>query len=142
MRKLASTLGSLLLLACSRDTAAPVDIVRADLLIQPTGSYDIYVYNVKTGSAVQATAIFGAGEFNPAFSPNGKSLVHDVVTFDPFTHNLYSTTIATRVSVPLGGGEGGNDGDWSPSGRFIAFDRLRQTIPACTWCQPRAGRAS
>ncbi len=124
MRRFACFLGSLLLLACGREPGAPVEIGRPEFLVQPTGTYDIYVYGVKSQSAVQATALFGALEFNPAFSPDGKSLVHDVLTFDPFTHNLYVTDIDSRASAPLVGGEGGNDGDWSPSGRFIAFDRI------------------
>jgi len=89
----------------------------------PTGGYDIYVYDVLTGNATQVTTLAGSEEFNPAFSPDGRSIVLDVVHFDPFFQDLFITNVATGVSRPLVGGEGGNDGDWSPTG-LIAFDRL------------------
>ena len=34
------------------------------------------------------------------------------------------TDVASGVSTPLAGGEGGNDASWSPNGRTIAFDRV------------------
>jgi len=96
----------------------------ADVVSQvPTGGYDIYLYDVLTGTATQVTTLAGTGEFNPAFSPNGRSIVHDVVHFDPYSQDLYVTDVATGVSRPLVGSEGGNDGDWSPTG-LIVFDRL------------------
>ena len=122
MRKLAFILVPLLLLACGREPTASVGAPAADVVIhQATGSYDIYVYDVISGSSTQATAIFGADEYNPSFSNSGRSIVHDVVT--SFSHSLYVTDITTGVSAPLAGGDGGNDADWSPSGRLIAFDR-------------------
>ena len=123
MRQLTLRLVSLPFLACGREPAAPVvDGAAMDVVIlQPTGGYDIYVYDVKSGSATQVTTIAGADEYNPSFSNNGKSIVHDVLT--SFSHYLAVTDIKTGVSTPLTGGDGGNDAEWSPSGRFIAFDR-------------------
>lgn len=121
MRKLTCLFGLLLALACGREPAAPVGTIQPDVVIQPTGTYDIYVYDIQSGVTVQTTTL-GTLEFNPAFSPNGKLLVHDVLT--DFSHDLYITDIQTHASTPLAGGDGGNDGDWSPSGQFIAFDRL------------------
>lgn len=125
MRRLAICLGSLLLLSCAHEPITPVATPVADVVFQvPTGGYDIYLYDVRTGTATQVTTLAGTGEFNPAFSTNGRSIVHDVVFFDPCcTQDLYITDVATHVSRPLVGGEGGNDGDWSATG-LIVFDRL------------------
>ncbi|MDH5551428.1 MAG: hypothetical protein OEZ42_16215 [Gemmatimonadota bacterium] len=119
MRRLALILLPLSVLACDPGPAAPVDALAAHVAIhQATGSWDIYVYDVSSGTTTQVTTIAGADEWNAAFSHNGKSIVHEVIG----SHDLYITRIATGVSTPLAGGEGGNDADWSPSGRLIAFD--------------------
>ena len=124
MRKLAFIAVPLLLLGCSREPVAPLARLSPDVVFGvPTGGYDIYVYDVRTGTATQVTMLAGTGEFNPSFSTDGRSIVHDVVHFDPYFQDLYITDVATGVSRPLAGGEGGNDGDWSPGG-LIAFDRL------------------
>jgi Tol biopolymer transport system component len=124
MPRLALPVLLLLIVSCARDTATSVAPPVADVVFQvPTDGYDIYVYDVRTGTSTQITTLAGTGEFNPAFSPNGRSIVHDVVHFDPYFQDLYVTDIATGVSKPLVGGEGGNDADWSPWG-LIAFDRL------------------
>ncbi len=124
MRKLAFIAVPVLLLGCSREPVAPLAPLSPDVVFGvPTGGYDIYVYDVGTGTATQVTTLAGTGEFNPSFSTDGRSIVHDVVHFDPYFQDLYITDVATGVSRPLVGGEGGNDGDWSPTG-LIAFDRL------------------
>ena len=124
MRKLALTLVPLLLVACGREFAAPVGVVAADVVIhQGTGSWDIYVYDVNSGTATQASSISGADEWNPSFSNNGQAIVHEVIGFGYSSFDLYVTQIATGVSTLLAGGEGGNDAVWSPTDRFIAFDR-------------------
>lgn len=118
-RNRALVLLPLMFLACGREPAAPVGMVAADVVIhQNTGSWDIYVYDVKSGTTTQATAIAGADEWNAAFSNDGMSIVHEVIG----SHDLYVTRIATGESAPLAGGEGGNDADWSPTGQLIAFD--------------------
>ena len=84
-------------------------------------SYDIYVLNVKTGLVERLTALEGAGEYNPSWSPDGRKIVHDVAAWD--RNDLYITDVSTHVSQPLSGAEGGNDADWSPNGKWIVFDR-------------------
>jgi Tol biopolymer transport system component len=119
MRSRALILLPLLCLACNREPAAPLGGVAADVVIhQATGSWDIYVYDMNSGTTTQASAIAGADEWNAAFSNDGQSIVHEVIG----AHDLYITRIATGVSAPLAGGEGGNDADWSPTGQLIAFD--------------------
>jgi Tol biopolymer transport system component len=126
MRRPALILVPLLLLACGRDPAAPVGALAAHdehhdggvVIHKATGSWDIYVYDVKSRTTTQASTIAGADEWNAAFSPDGRSIVHEVIG----AHDLYITRITTGVSRPLAGGEGGNDADWSPNGWFIAFD--------------------
>jgi Tol biopolymer transport system component len=121
MRKLALVVLPLMFQACDREPAAPVGVLAVDVVIhQGTGSWDIYVYDVKSGTATQASSISGADEWNPSFSNDGKTVVHEAIS--PFSQDLYVTQIATGVSAPLAGGSGGNDADWSPTGRFIAFD--------------------
>ena len=124
MRKLASLLVTLFVVTCARDPAASVGVTAdvghggAVVISQPTGSWDIYVYDVNSGTTTQASTIAGADEWNAAFSNNGRAVVHEVIG----SHDLYITQIATHVSTRLVGGEGGNDADWSPNGQRIAFD--------------------
>jgi len=128
MRTLAFTPILLLSLACGREPAAPEESDAASLRIErATGGYDVYVYDVGSGSVIQATGIVGAGEFNPSFAPSGRAIIHDVVT--PSTHDLYITDLATHVGTPLTGGDGGNDADWSAAG-LIAFDRAPAGDPS------------
>lgn len=86
-------------------------------------TYDIYTFDPATGETRQITNLMDTDEYDPSWSPNGKKIVHDVVSSDGF-HGLYVTDVRTHVSTPLVGGEdGGNDAAWSPSGKWIAFDR-------------------
>ena len=88
------------------------------------GSYDIYLVDTKTGNTSRVTLIDDADEYNPSFAPDGKHIVHDVLGGPAaLGHSLYITDISTGVSVPLTGGEGGNDASWSPNSMYIAFDR-------------------
>ncbi len=96
-------------------------ISTSSLLGQSTEDFDIYLLDVKKRVVKRVSSIPNAGEFNPSFSNNGKSVVHDVVTST--SHDLYLTAVRSGTSAPLLGGDGGNDGAWSPNGKLIAFDR-------------------
>ena len=64
-----------------------------------------------------------ADEYNPAWSPDGRLIAHDVVPFAG-GHSLYVTNPLTGVSQPLAGADNGNDAAWSPDGKWIVFDRM------------------
>lgn len=91
-------------------------------------NYDIYAYSTRTGNIRQITKITEGSEFNPAWAPDEKRIVHEVIFQDEACsltgHDLYITDVRTGVSTALVGGEGGNDADWSPDGGKIAFDRI------------------
>ena len=87
-------------------------------------SYDICVFDVKTGSVTRVTHIPDAGEYNPSWSNNGKQIAHDVVGGPaPFSQSIYIPDVRTGVSTLLVGAEGGNNPSWSHNGKRIAFDR-------------------
>ena len=98
---------------------------------QDVGEFDLLVYDTRGGETISITDTPGYGEFNASFSPNGKTLVHEVLEgTPPFTAILALTDIDTRITVPLPGGDGGNDAAYSPNGRYIAFDRINAGDPS------------
>ena len=105
--------------------AVAVFLSAAGALAQPSGDYDIYIYNVKTATTRQITTTSSPkGEFNPSLSNNNRYVVHDVVYVGRrVRQSLFVTDLRTGRSRPLPGGEGGNDASWSPNGQYIAFDR-------------------
>ncbi len=97
-----------------------VSIVMLTQTSAQTGSYDIYMVNVKSGITERVTFIDDADEYNPSFSNDGKKVAHDVV--DGPGHSIYVTDVNTGTSTPLDGADGGNDASWSPNGQYIAYD--------------------
>lgn len=79
-------------------------------------SYDIYVFDINTGTTTKITNISNAGEFNVTWSGNGKKIAHDVVgaAAAPFDQTIFITDVRSGISAPLIGAEGGNDAAWSP----------------------------
>lgn len=87
-------------------------------------SYDIVAVDTHTGAISHISKISNGDEFNPAWSPNGKQVAHDVIggPASDYGQSIFITDVKTKESHPLEGGEGGNDADWSPDGTTIAFD--------------------
>ncbi|MEO6455860.1 MAG: FlgD immunoglobulin-like domain containing protein [Ginsengibacter sp.] len=87
-------------------------------------AFDIYVFDVKSGTTKQVSKIPNAGEYNVTWSNNGKKIAHDVVgdIASPYSQSIFITDVQTGVSTQLRGAEGGNDAAWSPDGSTIAFD--------------------
>jgi Tol biopolymer transport system component len=98
---------------------------------QDVGEFDLLIHDTRRGETISITDTPGFGEFNAGFSPNGKTVLYEVIeeTFSipPY---LALTDIETGISVPLPGGEGGNDAAFSPNGQYIAFDRANVDDPS------------
>ncbi|MEM9663582.1 MAG: T9SS type A sorting domain-containing protein [Bacteroidota bacterium] len=109
----------------STDPSSPPDVFNNISL----NSYDLYLYDTKTSRTSRVTTVPGRGEFNPAWSPTGQAVVHDVATFDVDGQTFVEQALAITRShgttlVP--GSEGGNDAAWSPLLFFLAYDRLSE----------------
>ena len=104
---------------------------------QAVGDFDLLIYDTRQGGTISVTDTPGFGEFNASFSPNGKTVVYELID-GTFSMPIYLalTDIDSGITVPLPGGEGGNDAVYSPNGQYIAFDRSNvndlhiYTVPA------------
>jgi len=97
-------------------------ICSGKLYAQFVDYYDIYVYDLKTGTTRQVSSIPMAGEYNCSWSQNSKKIVSEAVDAATFTQTIYVTDVASGVSTLLTGADGGNDATWSPNGQNISFD--------------------
>ena len=91
--------------------------------------YDIFVKDLATGATRQLTRTTGRGDYNPAWSPDGKRLAHDVALADPSgVHGVRGsigiTTVADGRTRSVKGTHGGNDATWSHDGKSLVFDRV------------------
>ncbi len=101
-----------------------VDNIHFSRPTTPKPSTDLFMVDTKSGEVRRVTSLYDSEEYGAAMSNDGKTIVHDVVTFQPYyTHRLALTDVATGTSTPLEYGEGGNDARFSPNGRFLVFDR-------------------
>ena len=89
----------------------------------PYPVHHIFTYNIKTKVSTQVTKNPDFREENPNWAPTGKKFVHDVFTFDG-TQFIAVTDLVTHTTVPIKGGEGGDDPVWSPNGLWIAYNSV------------------
>ena len=83
--------------------------------------YDIWVYNPRTGSNIKWATLNGTGEFNPAWSPNGKLMAFDVTTGSGQTIAI-SNGALTHI-FPSPDFDLANNPAWHPSGNTLLFDQ-------------------
>ena len=100
-------------------------------------NYDLYTMNIKTGQIERITSQEDTGEYDGSWSPDGRYIVYHLASL--FYQDLYITEVATQVTVPLLGGEGGNAASWSPNGQWIVFDRLVNDDPNLYLISPQGG---
>ncbi|UCE05139.1 MAG: PD40 domain-containing protein, partial [bacterium] len=108
----------------------PSDISNGSFIIQNAqelSGYDIYVISPTGGALTRVTDLPDKDTYNPCWSPDGTKIGHDACSYNGgflVSHDIYITDIATGISSPLVGAEGGNDCSWSPDGSQIAFDLI------------------
>ena len=95
--------------------------------------YDLYVFDVKTGTTKRVTSVPNVGEYNASWSNNGKKIAHDIAASG--LQSIYITDVQTGVTTPLAGAESGNDAAWSPNGEKIAFDDWEDYYHIGWWTQ-------
>ncbi|HEX5149607.1 MAG TPA: hypothetical protein VFW02_11030 [Candidatus Limnocylindrales bacterium] len=91
--------------------------------------YELFVKDLATGETRQLTRTTGRGDYNPAWSPDGTRVAHDVALPDPSgVHgargSIGITTLADGRTRLVKGSYGGNDATWSRDGRSLLFDRV------------------
>ena len=91
--------------------------------------YELFVKDLATGETRQLTRTTGRGDYNPAWSPDGRRVAHDVALADQSgVHgargSIGITTVAEGRTRTVKGTYGGNDATWSRDGKSLLFDRV------------------
>ena len=117
--------------AGSIDTWSPLDLTPRRISCHEYSiyDYDLFLKDVTTGQATRLTTSASRGDWNPAWSPDGTRLAHDVAIRDPSQLNgvrsfIAITSVGTNRTLAVTGTNGGNDASWSPDGKRLAFDRV------------------
>ena len=90
---------------------------------------ELFVKDLATGETRQLTRTVGKGDYNPAWSPDGRRVAHDLAVPDASgAHGARGTIGITTLSggrtVTVKGTYGGNDATWSRDGKSLVFDRV------------------
>ena len=115
----------------STDSWAPLNLTPRKISCHEYSmyDYDLFLKDVATGKSTRLTTSAARGDWNPAWSPDGTRLAHDVAIQDPSQLNgvrsfIGITPVATGRTRAVSGTSGGNDASWSPDGKRLAFDRV------------------
>ena len=84
----------------------------------------LVVRDLRTGTEHVLTDLPSTGEYNAAWSPDGKLLAHEV--FGDAGLQLWLTDVRTGESRRVPGDHLANDPSWSPDGEFLLVDRLAE----------------
>ena len=91
--------------------------------------YELFIKDLSTGESRPLTRTTGRGDYNPAWSPDGTRVAHDVALPDASgVHgargSIGVTTVATGRTRTVRGTYGGNDATWTRDGKTLLFDRV------------------
>lgn len=103
----------------------------ANAWTQTVEDFELYILDTKSGAVTRITDTPDHGLFTPAFSHNGKMIVHNSVNKDTGEVFLGKTNVKTGETVI--GDIVGNAPNWSPNGKYITFDTFLPGIDPANW---------
>jgi Tol biopolymer transport system component len=113
------------------DTWTPINLTPRRISCHEYAWYDyeLFVKDLPTGETRQLTRTTGRGDYNPAWSPDGTRVAHDLALPDSSgAHgargSIGITTVADGRTKTVKGTYGGNDARWSRDGKSLLFDRV------------------
>jgi Tol biopolymer transport system component len=97
---------------------------------QAARGFDLYVLDTQTGQVTQATNTPEVDEYNATFSPDGRSLIHDMVywTGPSLFLDLGVTRISSGHTRELYIPYWVDNGVWSPDGDYIAYETVFDSV--------------
>jgi Tol biopolymer transport system component len=96
---------------------------------QAARGFDLYLLDTHTGQVRQATNTPEVDEYNATFSPDGRSLIHDMIDFSGPTVSVGFgvTSLRTGRTRTMNFPWTGN-AVWSPDGDYIAFETIWSSV--------------
>lgn len=122
------------------DIAADDRRVAADRIDPQTGLRDIWVFDVARGQRTRLS-FSAANDWVPAFSPDGTTVVYTSDRDSPGMAQLYQKAAngSGAETLLLKTDSTKHHLDWSPDGRFLAFEENDRTSFQDLWILPMAG---
>lgn len=103
----------------------------ATALAQGIEDFELYILDTKSGEVTRVSDTPDHGLFSPAFSHNGKVVIHVSVHKDTGEVHLARTTVKTGETVIHD--ITGNAPNWSPNGKYIAYDTFVTGVDYPDW---------